>query len=506
MASNLLNSMLNGDTKIPGQPMTVQGNPAQPFVQQQQPPQFNNGGYLQNNVAPQPVSFQQPAQQEKSPADIEAEKRRIQGLIHEKLAERMAQTGRTAKDEQFLTTTINQLFMENGYDDCIWKDEIVNNIIHIISGMGPLDALLADEEVTEIICCGYDNIWTERHGRMHPEIGLSFNSEQEFRNIIDSKILQPIGRRIDDAQPLVNARLADKSRVNIVIDPICAGGATLDIRKFKKEAFTIQDYLNYNSMSTDMAEFVKQCIIGRKNMIISGGTGSGKTTLMNCFCSFIPEEEAVITIEDTLELQLKQPCLRRLEARVANAEGSGAITIRDLLVNTLRMRPDRIIIGECRSHEVVEMLQAANTGHDGTLTSVHANTPQDALNNRLLNMYLMSGIGDVPEKAIKGQIASAIHVVIQIKRMDDGSRKVVSICEVMGFGKEGMERNNEYVNQKGLDPKFLTNNNNSILVQEIFKYDEKTDSYVKTGWIPTFWADFMRKSKFTIPDETFFTA
>ena len=459
---------LNSDITSP--PTAEMPQPQQQPLQMQQP------------VAPQmPTSFT-PAVQEK-----EEQKSELQTLVHKKLSEYMAKNGSSSKDEHFLYTTMEQIFFTMGKKDSPYKEEIITNIIHSIKGYGPIDDLLEDEEVTEIICCGYDNIWTERKGKMHQEFGLAFNSEEEFRNIVDSKILQPIGRRVDDNQPVVNARLSDGSRVNVVISPISAGGMTLDIRKFKKEVFTVSDYLKYHSLTEKMANFVELCIKARKNMIISGGTGSGKTTLMNCFSTYIPPEEAIITIEDTLELQLKQPCLRRLEARSANAEGTGAITIHDLLVNTLRMRPDRIIIGECRSHEVVEMLQAANTGHDGTMTSVHANTPWDALNNRLYNMYLMSGIGDVPEKAIKAQIASAIHVVIQIGRMADGSRKVKSICEVVGYGKDGMENNNAYVDKMGLDESFKTKNTTNVITQEIFRYDESSDTYITTGWIPTFW-------------------
>ena len=319
---------------------------------------------MQNIPEQNPVEMSRPSF---TPAvqEQEDQKNELQTLIHKKLSEYMAKNGSNSKNEHFLQTTMEQIFFSLGKKDSPFKEEIISNIIHSIKGYGPIDELLEDEEVTEIICCGYNNIWTERKGKMHQEIGLAFNSEDEFRNIVDSKILQPIGRRVDDNQPVVNARLADGSRVNVVIQPISAGGMTLDIRKFKKEVFTISDYLRYHSMTEKMANFVELCIKARKNMIISGGTGSGKTTLMNCFSTYIPPEEAIITIEDTLELQLKQPCLRRLEARSANAEGTGAITIHDLLVNTLRMRPDRIIIGECRSHEVVEMLQAANTGHDG---------------------------------------------------------------------------------------------------------------------------------------------
>lgn len=444
---------------------------------------------------------------EKGTAEYSAALRELQTDVHRRLVKMLSDKlskGTSSKDETFLKVSLQQIFYEIGLDSTSEEAQIISkNVINVIRGLGPLDALLKDPQVTEIICCGYNNIWTERDGRMGQEVGLSFSSEEEFRNVIDSKILQPIGRRIDDSQPMVNARLADKSRVNVVINPISAGGATLDIRKFREGGFTIDDYLQRGSMVKKMAELIRCIVLYRKCMVISGGTGSGKTTLMNCFCSFIPPDEAIITLEDTLELQLKQPCLRSLEARAANSEGTGGVTIRDLLVNCLRMRPDRIIVGECRSGEIVDMLQAANTGHDGTVTSVHANNPQDAI-DRMVNMYMFAGIGDIPEKAIKGQIASAVNVFVQVKRMDDGSRKVVSITEVIGYGKSGIEKNNEYVETHNLDEKFMVKSNgnavNNVILQDIYYYDEMTNKYMATGWVPTFWDLFMKKSNYTLAD------
>lgn len=454
--------------------------------------------------------------------NIENIKKQMQVYIHDKLNNFMTQTNSTSKEDNYLRTTISQMFNQNQnqisvYMEEIFKNysqislyrtldktqnmiysdicqEITDNIMNVILGYGPIEAFLHDKDVTEIICCTYDNIWIEKGGKMI-KTNISFNSEKEFRSIIDSKILQPLGRRVDDAQPLVNARLADRSRVNVVINPISADGATLDIRKFREINFTIPDYIKEKSLTKEMGEFLKYTVKYKKNVIVSGGTGSGKTTLLNCLSAFIPENEAIVTIEDTLELQLVQPCIRRLEARAANAEGTGSVSIRDCLVNALRMRPDRIIVGECRSHEVVDMLQAMNTGHDGSLTTVHSNSPKDMI-ERLYTMYTLAGIGDVPEKAIKSQIASAIHIIVQVARLPDGHRKIVRISEVVGMGKIGMEDNNEYVKTKGLDSKFEIKNvsTTDIILQDIFKYDVINEKFVATGWIPTFWDYVMTKA------------
>lgn len=400
--------------------------------------------------------------------------------------------------ENYLRTLISQFLNEYPIPD-IAKNEIIQEILWDLNGYGIIQPLLDDDAVTEIICCTYDNIWIEKHGRMQ-QTDLKFSSEKELRNIID-KIVQPLGRRIDDAQPYVNARLKDQSRVNVVVNPISADGATLDIRKFARQVFTMKDYVEKGSMTKEMTEFIKWVTITRKNVIVSGGTGSGKTTLLNCISRFIPESEAIVTIEDLLELQLIQPCLRRLEARGPNAEGKGAITIRDLVVNALRMRPDRLIIGECRSAEVVDMLQAMNTGHDGSITTVHSNNAKECI-ERLTTMYLFSGL-DIPEIAIKSQISSAVHVIIQAQRLDDGSRKIIQISEVLGLGRRGAERNNEHVEKYNLDPKFIIKgvDNKEVYVQDIFKYDEINSKFVRTGWVPTFFEQMKIKgSPLTVED------
>jgi len=393
-------------------------------------------------------------------------------------------------DENFLKTTIMNLLMRYNVSE-IEKQEILTEIIYDIKGYGILQPLLEDADITEIICCRYDNIWVEKFGKMI-KTNIRFANERELRNLID-KIVQPLGRRVDDSQPMVNARLKDRSRVNIVIPPIAADGATLDIRKFAKKVFTVEDYLGFGTMTKEMAEFIRWCVTGRKNIIVSGGTGSGKTTLLNFLSNYIPETEAIITIEDLLELQLVQPNLRRLEARGKNAEGTGEVTIRDCVINALRMRPDRIVVGECRSHEVIDMLQAMNTGHDGSLTTVHANNPKDMI-ERLYVMYLMGGL-DVPEKAVKAQIASAINVVVQTQRLSDGSRKITQISEIVGFGRMGADMNNAHVEAKGLDDKFRIKNSSfsEVYIQDIYKFDIIQQKFVATGWIPTFLNELIAK-------------
>lgn len=445
--------------------------------QNQQSPQITDGNYRINQNVNAGLGY--------SPMD----KYEIKQKVAKELNEIMANI-KDEVDDNFLRTTIMKLLLKYNVPE-LDRQEILTEILYDIKGYGILQPLLDDPEITEIICCTYDNIWVEKHGKMI-KTNIRFSSEKELRNLID-KIVQPLGRRVDDSQPMVNARLKDKSRVNIVIPPIAADGATLDIRKFAKKVFTLEDYLRFGTMTREMAEFIRWCVTGRKNIIVSGGTGSGKTTLLNFLSNYIPENEAIITIEDLLELQLVQPNVRRLEARGKNAEGTGEVTIRDLVVNALRMRPDRIIVGECRSHEVIDMLQAMNTGHDGSLTTVHANNPKDMI-ERLYVMYLMGGL-DVPEKAVKAQIASAIDIIVQTQRLSDGSRKIVQISEIVGFGKNGADFNNEYVQSKGLSEKFLIKNPSSseVYIQDIFKYDKIKQKFIKTGWIPTFLDELIAK-------------
>lgn len=295
--------------------------------------------------------------------------------------------------------------------------------------LGPLEDLLADESVTEIMVNGPHQVYVERGGRLQLT-DLQFSDDASVLAIIE-RIVAPLGRRIDESQPYVDARLNDGSRVNAIIPPLSLSGPSITIRKFAKKKLTVQDFIRYGTWNANAATFMDVCVKLRKNIVVAGGTGSGKTTLLNLLSSFIPETERIVTVEDAAELKLAQPHVVRLEARPPNVEGKGAVTIRDLVKNCLRMRPDRIIVGECRGGEALDMLQAMNTGHDGSLTTVHANSPRDVV-SRLETMVLMSGM-ELPSRAIREQIASAIDIIIHESRLADGSRKVTAITEVTGL-------------------------------------------------------------------------
>ena len=305
------------------------------------------------------------------------------------------------------------------------KSEVVNEAL----GLGPLEDLMSDPAVTEIMVNGSQRVYVERGGHIE-RTGKRFSSEQQLRLVIE-RIIAPLGRRLDESVPMVDARLPDGSRVNAIIEPLSIDGATLTIRRFGTRRLGAKDLVEKGSATEEMLDFMRACIEGRLNVVISGGTGSGKTTFLNILSSFIPEDERIVTIEDAAELSLAQPHVVRLESRPANIEGRGEIKIRDLVRNSLRMRPDRIVVGECRGGEALDMLQAMNTGHDGSLTTAHANTPRDAL-SRLETMVMMAGF-DLPVRAIREQIASAVDVIIQTSRMRDGSRKIISITEVVGM-------------------------------------------------------------------------
>ncbi|MFN3374830.1 MAG: CpaF family protein, partial [Chloroflexus sp.] len=336
-----------------------------------------------------------------------------------------------------------------------------------IIGLGPIEPLLADEDVSEIMVNGPKQVYIEKKGKLI-KTDITFADDDHVMRIID-RIVAPLGRRVDESSPMVDARLKDGSRVNVVIRPLALNGPTITIRKFRKDKLTVQDLVRFGSMSQDMADFLAACVKARLNIVVAGGTGSGKTTLLNVLSSFIPEDERIITVENAAELQLRQDHVVTLESRPPNVEGKGEVTIRDLVINCLRMRPERIIVGECRGGETLDMLQAMNTGHDGSMTTIHANTPRDAI-SRIETMCLMAGM-DLPARAIREQIASAIHVFVQQSRLKDGSRKVTQITEVAGmegdvvvlqdifvFEQTGIDEKGKIVGQlrpTGVRPRFL---------------------------------------------------
>ena len=311
-------------------------------------------------------------------------------------------------------------------------EQLRQSLMDELAGFGPLSPLLRADDVDEIMVNGPDLIFVERKGKVY-ETGARFFNNRHLLSIIQ-RIVEPLGRHIDDASPMVDARLPDGSRVNAVIPPLALDGPSVTIRKFAKKKLTVDDLIRFGSMTKEIALFLEEAVRASQNMLVSGGTGSGKTTLLNVLSQFIPEGERIVTIEDSAELKLTHRNLVRLEARPANIEGKGRISIRSLVVNALRMRPDRIIVGECRGEEALDMLQAMNTGHDGSLTTCHANTPRDAI-GRLENMVMMAGY-DLPVSAIREQIASAVNIIVQQTRLPDGSRKIVQISEITGREKD----------------------------------------------------------------------
>jgi len=309
------------------------------------------------------------------------------------------------------------------------RDQIFHEVVDELLGFGPLQPLLDDPEITEIMVNGAKKVYIERKGKI-TKTNVSFENDEQVLRIID-RIILPLGRRIDADSPTVDARLPDGSRVNAVIPPVAIDGPTITIRKFQKDKLSVDQLIQLGSLTRFMVEFIRACVIARLNIVISGGTGSGKTTLLNVLSSFIPSDERIVTIEDAAELQLQQEHVVRLETKAPDVEGKNAVTTRDLVRNALRMRPDRIVVGEVRGGEALDMLQAMNTGHDGSLTTLHANSPRDAI-SRLETMVMMSGM-ELPVRVIREQIASAVDLIIQTSRLRDGSRKVTSVTEVAGM-------------------------------------------------------------------------
>ena len=322
------------------------------------------------------------------------------------------------------------------------------DIAEYYRSLGPLGPMLNDPSVTEIMVNGPDTVVVEQGGQLRRS-NITFENEQQLLDVI-TFIVKSIGRQINDAQPLCDARLADGSRVNAVIPPLALDGPLLTIRKFAADPLKASDLIGFGTMSEEAAGFLEACVLAKCNIIVSGGTGTGKTTLLNVLSGFIPDDERIVTIEDAAELQLKQWHVCRLESRPAGPNGTGRVPIRDLVVNSLRMRPDRIVVGECRSGEALDMLQAMNTGHDGSLTTIHSNSPRDAL-ARLETLVLMAGM-DLPLSAIRQQISSALHVIVQLNRLRDGSRKVTAITELQGMEGEKITLQDIFTYQaKGAD-------------------------------------------------------
>jgi pilus assembly protein CpaF len=368
-------------------------------------------------------------------------------------------------------TTIQEMFESMLAEESIVltrneKRKLFEAIVAEILGYGPLERFLNTDGVTEIMVNGPKNVFIEQGGHLS-RVNVTFEDNDHLLRIID-RIVAPLGRRIDEGSPLVDARLPDGSRVNAIVPPIAIDGASLTIRVFSKIPFTIENLVQFGSITPEAVEFLKACVVSHLNVFISGGTGSGKTTLLNILSGFIPDGERIVTIENAAELQLRQDHVVRLESRSANVEGRGTVSIQDLVINSLRMRPDRIIVGEVRGGEALDMLQAMNTGHDGSLATGHANSPRDMI-SRLETMVLMAGM-DLPHRAIREQIASAIHLIVQAERLRDGSRKVTAISEIQGmegdvitmseifrFEQTGME-NGKVIGRlrpTGLRPKFM---------------------------------------------------
>jgi len=354
--------------------------------------------------------------------------------------------------------------------------EVLDEII----GYGPIEKLLNDSAVSEVMVNGAKQVYVERKGKL-TLTDVTFEDDEHVMRVVE-RIVRPLGRRVDRRVPMVDARLPDGSRVNIIIPPAAIDGPTITIRKFATKKLTVEDLINYGSMSRQIADFLKACVVSRLNIVVSGGTGSGKTTLLNVLSSFIPEDERVVTLEDSAELQLGQPHIVRLEARPPDPDGTGGVSIRDLVKNSLRMRPERIIVGEIRSGEAIDMLQAMNTGHDGSLTTLHANNPREAV-GRIETMALMGGL-EIPLKVIREQIAKAVDLVVQQQRLEDGSRKITYVTEI-----SGMEGDN-------------------VVMQDIFKYDETLGPDGKPGGMkPTglrpFFTPRLDSHGFKLPAEIF---
>jgi pilus assembly protein CpaF len=382
------------------------------------------------------------------------EYQQVKADLHRKILDRLdlEKLGRTpsnaAREEVLLVirNTVNTEAVPLSFAE---RERLAREILDEIFGLGPLEPLLKDPTISDILVNRYNKVYVERAGKLEVT-GLSFKDNQHLMQIID-RIVSRVGRRVDESSPMVDARLADGSRVNAIIPPLALDGPVLSIRRFGRDPVTARNMIENRTLTEPMLEVLSNMVKGRINILISGGTGAGKTTLLNVLSGFIPESERVVTIEDAAELQLKQEHVIRLETRPPNIEGKGAVRQRQLVINSLRMRPDRIIVGEVRGEESFDMLQAMNTGHEGSLTTVHANSPRDAM-SRLESMFSMANL-NIPERAIRQQISSAIHVVVQIARLTDGSRKVVSISEITGMEGDSIWMQDIFAfDRVGIDP------------------------------------------------------
>ncbi|MGA9354715.1 MAG: CpaF family protein [Terriglobales bacterium] len=382
-----------------------------------------------------------------------SEYQQVKADLHRKILDRLdlEKLGRTTGDaarEEVLILIRNSVNSEAVPLSFAERERLSREILDEIFGLGPLEPLLKDPTVSDILVNRFDRVYVERAGKLEIT-GLTFKDNQHLMQIID-RIVSRIGRRVDESSPMVDARLQDGSRVNAIIPPLALDGACLSIRRFGRDPVTSRNMIDNRTLTEQMLELLSAMVKGRLNLLISGGTGAGKTTLLNVLSGYIPNSERIVTIEDAAELQLKQEHIVRLETRPPNIEGKGAVRMRQLVINSLRMRPDRIVVGEVRGEEAFDMLQAMNTGHEGSLTTVHANSPRDAL-NRIENMVSMANL-NIPERAIRQQVANAIHAVVQIARLSDGSRKVLTVSEVIGMENDSIVLQDVFIFERsGID-------------------------------------------------------
>jgi pilus assembly protein CpaF len=419
-------------------------------------PPVSDGNALLAPVAPERSRPQTPAGRAAAaiapkPTPAQAQFAKIKSRVHSRLVEEMQDEDAAEREDIVakIGELVNEVLATTGTP--LPRNErarLVESLINDVLGLGPLEQLLNDPEITEIMINGPRQIYVEMSGKLTLS-SVAFETNGQLLQVID-RVVSSIGRRVDESSPMVDARLKDGSRVNVIIPPLALNGATMTIRKFSAERFTIDDLIRFDSITRPMAEFLRACVRSRLNILVSGGTGSGKTTTLNIISNFIPEDERIITVEDAAELQLQQEHVVTLESRPPNVEGRGRISIRDLVINCLRMRPDRIVVGECRGGEALDMLQAMNTGHDGSLTTIHANSPGDTL-SRLETLVLMAG-ADLPSRAIREQIASAIDVIVQQARLRDGTRKITNISEVLGIENDRVQLQDLFAfKQTGVD-------------------------------------------------------